>query len=803
MGAGDPEMTVGWFGRIRGGMRWGWFMLLLGPPLLTLLLVVAIWVLSLRQTQQESEQALAAIRQENQTLAHVVAANLAQVLARPQLYAEGAADLLDREREARLALRATLAGDEAYLRLVVMDQRKHIIFASSSQANDLMQSAETSSDGRLMLSLPSGHSDEAWQLPVSLGLRSPGGRDGYLVMLLDLGYFLRLYQGAGLGARRIGISLSDGRSIVEVDDLSISLGGRSGHGEEEAMVRVSKPVSGLPLQVDITQSEASIMAGLDVSRRHHLRWAWGLTLSLVLGGGLLTGLALRQRRLHQRVLASEQENRHLISKLEEEKGQAYQLASHDHLTGLPNRMLFSELSASHLSGARRARHLHALIFLDLDRFKAVNDRLGHHVGDLLLQTVALRLRQVLRDSDLVCRQGGDEFVLLVNELASVEDAGRVALKIIQVVGAPCQLEGHDLEVRPSLGVALAPQDGMDMETLMARADSAMYAAKAAGRGTYRFFDAALNTIPVRQDELARDFPPALEAGRLVLHFQIQRSARDWQPMGLEALVRWEHPAHGLVYPKDLLPLARELGLLPRLDAWVCKTACEILQQWQSRGYKPLPVTINVAPESLAAPDFDEQLLGELQARNISPALLALDIPGAWFANAQGAALARLDALAHQGVTLRAEGFGQGRVGFQHLRDLPVKCLKVEPGWVGEGGEVGRVGSTASFIITLAHVQGFRVLVSHVETGEQLAQLKAVGADGVQGYHIHRPAPVEEVSALLFQKSALQVRAGTGVRAAGSAGLGPMRTACPFEFFPDSPGGSGQGYASLRCPGGRH
>lgn len=664
-------------------MRWGWFLLLLGPALLTLLLLAAIWGLSLRQLEQERQLALGAARQENETLAHIVAANLEQVLARPHLYADRAAELLDQGPGAGAALRAALAGDGAYLRLAVLNGAGRVQFASSPLALGLARQELPPAGSDLGLGQPSGRGEEAWLLPLSLALHSPGGREGHLVMLLDLGYFLRLYQGAGLGARHIGIFRQGGPRLVEADDLSISLGAPAA-GETDGLLRVSKSLARFPLEVEISQSQASVLQGLEHFRQRHLIWAWGLTLLLLAAGTVLTLLALRQRKLYRRVLRSEAEKESLIQQLETEKGQAYQLASHDHLTGLPNRMLFSELSASHLSGSRRGRHLHALVFLDLDHFKAVNDQLGHHVGDQLLQTVAQRLRAVLRDSDLVSRQGGDEFVLLLNELASAEDAARVAAKIIQAVGAPCQLEGHELVVRPSLGLALAPRDGQDLNTLMAHADAAMYAAKSAGRGTFRFFDGALNGIPVRQDELARDLEPALEEGGLQLHYQLQHSLEDLQPMGLEALVRWPHPGHGLIYPKDILPLARELGLLPRLDRWVLAEVCRLLGQWRAEGRHLLPIAINLAPETLADPAFPAAVQEQLVRQGLSPALLGLEIPADWLPEADPGALERLQALAHLGVSLRVDGFGRGQTGFQQLRALPLKWLKVEPSCIGEG-----------------------------------------------------------------------------------------------------------------------
>ncbi len=750
MPAVKPEQMAS-FASFRLAERWRWMLLLFGPALLTLLVLMVIWGLSLQQLERQEKLALSAARQESQTLAHVVAANLEQVLARPYLYADRAAELLDRGNAEREALGAALAGDGVYVRLLVLDQGGSVRFASSPLALALARHPLAQPAPGLSLGPLSSDGDEAWLLPVALSLESPKGRTGRLLMLLDLGYFLRLYQGAGLGARQIIISRSEAGPLLVADDLAISLENAHATSGQEARLVVGKTLERFPLRVEISQTEDSILEGLAASRRRHLSLAWSLTLLLSAAGVALSLLAQRQRELYRQVLQSEVDKQELIQQLQQEKGQAYHLASHDHLTGLPNRMLFSELAESHLSASRRGGHLLALVFLDLDRFKVVNDQLGHHIGDLLLRHVAQRLRQSVRDSDLVSRQGGDEFVLLINELADAEDAARIASKIILAVGAPCRLEGHVLEVRPSLGIALAPRDGLDMETLMEHADAAMYAAKAAGRGTFRFYDAALNDIPVRQDELARGLASALQNDELLLHYQIQHELADLRRIGLEAFLRWPHARHGLIYPKDILPAAREQGLLPRLDHWVIQQVCRQLDAWQNSGFALLPITVNVTGESLGDPDFPGLVLKTLRERRLQPALLGLEIPVDWFQSADSQSIARLENLACLGVSLWVDGFGRGPTNFHHLHVLPIKWLKVGPGCISadQGGRQDR--TLASFIIILAHVQGLRVLVTDLETPDQWVQFKAAGADAAQGYHLHRPAVASEIETLLERK----------------------------------------------------
>ena len=312
-----------------------------------------------------------------------------------------------------------------------------------------------------------------------------------------------------------------------------------------------------PVIVVTAQSKASATEE-QVKRRIGYLW-WAVLLSLTLGmiAYVLTLLAFRYRSYHRSIVKSEREKKELIEALEDEKEHAYHLATHDFLTGLPNRMLFSEMATSHLRQARRSRRLYALLFIDLDRFKLVNDTLGHRVGDLLLQSVAQRLRQTLRESDITARIGGDEFVMLLTEVSSVEAVSKIADKLVEEVGETCRdLEGHDVEVQPSIGIALYPQDGTDVDTLIRNADAAMYEAKESGRNTYRYYDSSLHAQSMLQRELLQQFRKAVRENEFVLHYQPRVSLDGFEMTGLEALVRWAASATRIADARCLHPACR-------------------------------------------------------------------------------------------------------------------------------------------------------------------------------------------------------------------------------------------------------
>ena len=304
-------------------------------------------------------------------------------------------------------------------------------------------------------------------------------------------------------------------------------------------------------------------------------------------------------------------NKELISKLEKEHENAINAASFDPLTSLYNRRLFVSIAQKNLFLARRNRLNYAILFIDLDRFKSINDTLGHRIGDLLLQTVARRLIQCTRNSDIVSRFGGDEFVVMLTEISREKDISPIVKKIITTLSEPCEnLGGHDIRTSPSIGVAVYPRDGQDIETLLVNADAAMYKSKQAGRGRFTFFDASLNTISVQKFELEQWMPSAIANNEFVLYYQPKIRLEDYRVVGLEALIRWQHPDNLMIYPDDFIETAEQTGLIVDLGNWVLNEACRQIARWRSEGLKVVPLAVNVSPKELKDKNYSRRFFGD-------------------------------------------------------------------------------------------------------------------------------------------------------------------------------------------------
>ncbi|MEI7457543.1 MAG: bifunctional diguanylate cyclase/phosphodiesterase, partial [Nitrosomonadales bacterium] len=381
----------------------------------------------------------------------------------------------------------------------------------------------------------------------------------------------------------------------------------------------------------------------------------------------------------------------------------------------------------------------------------INDTLGHRVGDLLLCEVANRLKICVRESDLVARFGGDEFVMLISDAATVNDVGQLAAKIVESVGQPCKLDGHDIEVRPSLGIALYGRDGQDIETLLKHADAAMYEAKAAGRGTFRFYDETLNRIAVLQSELALHLQRAIVDGELRLHFQPQAALDNFRVTGLEALVRWEHPEHGLIFPDNFLSLAEEdsLLILP-LGYWVIDAACHQLATWKAQDVPLVPIYINVSTRQFRDANLVNRIFAALDKYSLPGELLGIEITENCITDDPDQAMAQMMALRARGVQVTIDDFKSGFLNFGLLSELHIRAIMIDRSLIGNIHNHHNDAIIVDSIITLAHKLGFRVLAEGVETREQVLHLKLAGCDEVQGYFFQRPAPANEIESMLHQ-----------------------------------------------------
>jgi diguanylate cyclase (GGDEF)-like protein/PAS domain S-box-containing protein len=436
---------------------------------------------------------------------------------------------------------------------------------------------------------------------------------------------------------------------------------------------------------------------------------------------------------------------------ERKRGEAriHQLAHYDPLTELPNRALFRDRLEQAIARARRNQQQIGLLFLDLDRFKAINDSLGHDFGDQLLAAAARRLTSSLRGSDTIARMGGDEFTVLIGDVVHAQDAGAVAQKVLGVLARPFQLEDQEVFTSASIGVAVYPADGEDAEDLIKNADSAMYQAKAAGKNAFRFYAADMNARARTRLELESSLRRALEREELRLHFQPQVDLASRRIAGLEALVRWERPGRGLISPAEFIPLAEETGQIVPIGDWVLRAACAQAVAWQAAGLPPLPVTVNLSARQFRQPDLVKTVLVALRDTALDPRFLTLELTESAIMLDAEASIETLRRLKEAvSISLSIDDFGTGYSSLSYLKRFPLNILKIDKSFVQDVTVSPDDAAIAAATIALAHSLNLKVVAEGVETEEQLAFLREHGCDGFQGYVFSRPLPAADIEPLL-------------------------------------------------------
>lgn len=431
-----------------------------------------------------------------------------------------------------------------------------------------------------------------------------------------------------------------------------------------------------------------------------------------------------------------------------------QLASHDALTGLPNRNLLNDRLEQGLAHHRHTSRILALVFVDLDRFKIINDTLGHDAGDQLLKDVARRLSGCLRDGDTVARQGGDEFVVLLNDLAKAEDAAYVAQKMLDALAPPCLLAGREVLPAASLGIALYPRDGENMQELMMSADKAMYAAKQAGRGQYRFFDPEMNRAATDWLEVGAELHYALERNEFELHYQPKVDLKSGAITGVEALLRWRSPQLGLVQPGKFIPVLEETGLILEVGEWVIARACRQARLWREQGLPPLRIAVNLSPRQFQQSNLAERIRSLIDQPDFLPDYLELEITESMVTQNVERAIGMLQELRQLGVHLAIDDFGTGYSSLALLKRFPVSCLKIDRSFVRDVPNDADDVAITRAVIALAHSMGLSVVAEGVETEAQRAFLVDSGCDEMQGFLFSRPLPAAELAALFRQKTVL-------------------------------------------------
>ncbi len=425
-------------------------------------------------------------------------------------------------------------------------------------------------------------------------------------------------------------------------------------------------------------------------------------------------------------------------------------AYYDALTELPNRRLFNEHLATAFDMAGRREWMAAVMFLDLDRFKTVNDTLGHDMGDRLLVSIAQRLTAVMRQEDLVARMGGDEFTLLLPQIEQRHDAVTVANKILQALSEPVVVAGHELYVTASLGIAIYPDDGACADLLMKNADSAMYRAKERGGNQHQFYSPVMNGAASARLALESDLHKALQQSEFELYYQPQVELASGRISGMEALIRWRHPRLGLISPGSFIPLAEETGLIVAIGEWALHSACTQLKQWQAAGLAAQRVAVNLSARQFYDHDLAATVAAALAASGLAPAHLELELTESIVMNDASATIETLSRLKAMGLTLSIDDFGTGYSSLSYLKRFPLDILKIDASFIHDLGNGEEGGAIVTAIIAMGHSLGLGIIAEGVEERAQLAFLQAQGCDEVQGYYFSRPLPVDEMAQLLQQ-----------------------------------------------------
>jgi diguanylate cyclase (GGDEF)-like protein/PAS domain S-box-containing protein len=455
---------------------------------------------------------------------------------------------------------------------------------------------------------------------------------------------------------------------------------------------------------------------------------WALENITVVGGGVMEGtlIDITERKTTQ----------------ERMEYQAY----HDVLTGLPNRSLFRDRINMALAHARRAKRGAAVMFLDLDQFKLVNDTLGHTVGDGLLQQIASRIVHCVRGEDTVARMGGDEFTILLADISDTRSAAMVAQKVLAVVSHPVVVDGHELFATTSIGIAIFPDDGGDAETLLKNADRAMYRAKEAGRNNYQF--ATPSAFDVGRLELERSLHHAFEREEFILHYQPMVELESGRVVGAEALIRWNHPEHGLMNPDDFIPVAEECGLIIPIGEWVLRTACAQMKRWHDAGHGPLRIAVNLSARQFQQRDLPATIERVLESTSFPGEMLDVEITESTAMQNAELSLSIMRRLKEMGVRISIDDFGTGYSSLSYLKRFPIDCVKIDQGFVRDLGTGTSEGAIITAVISLARALQLRVVAEGVETEEQLQFLQRERCAEIQGFLYSRPVCAEEFEATL-------------------------------------------------------
>lgn len=441
----------------------------------------------------------------------------------------------------------------------------------------------------------------------------------------------------------------------------------------------------------------------------------------------------------------------MIEELKAAREAARHLATHDFLTGIPNRLLLEDRLQNALANARRSGAHLAVVMIDLNRFKSINDTFGHTTGDAVLQCVAQRFSKIVRQSDTIARMGGDEFALVLTNMVRDTDAARVAQKVLDVLARPIAVSSEQFQLSASLGIATFPRDGPDAVTLLKNADLAMYQAKREGAGDYQFHSPEMNECAVERLQIEQRLSAALLAGEFLLHYQAQVELATLRIVGAEALIRWQDPAVGLRPPASFLAVAEETGQIREIGEWVLRTACRDARSFAALagvGGDEFRISVNISPRQLRQAGFDSVVDEVLAEERLRPEQLTLEIVESSLVDDSGTTMRVLQGLERRGVRISIDDFGQGHAALAYLKRIPFHEIKVDRAFVAGIPDSPTDATITSAILTLAQGLGATAVAEGVETAEQIAFLREAGCPLAQGFLFARPIPAADFAALL-------------------------------------------------------
>ncbi|UQI28922.1 EAL domain-containing protein [Pseudomonas bijieensis] len=597
-----------------------------------------------------------------------------------------------------------------------------------------------------------------WKLRFSRRLNSADGAfSGIAMVEVDAAYFVSSYDASKLGNQgTLGLLGTDGifrvwrtGEVVLAGDAVDYTAVVPDNETTEAVLAINgwdgvrrytsaRQLYDYPLAIIVGLSEEEQLSAVNRQAHTYLWRAAGASLLLVLLVSLLSRMSWQL--VQSRLRAAE-------AKIAYAERVEY-LAYHDGLTSLPNRSLFSKMLSQSISEASRYHRQLAVLFLDLDRFKHINDTLGHDAGDQLLQEVAQRITACLRASDTVARLGGDEFVILLPELSEDKYVAITAQKVLSTIARPFNLQDHEFRVTASIGISVFPQDGLDEQTLKKNADIAMYQAKQQGKNNFQFYSEKLNADSLERLTLELSLRHALERQEFQLHYQAKRDIRSGQITGMEALLRWDHPDLGIVAPMQFIPIAEETGLIVPIGKWVLKTACLQNVAWQQQGLPHLGMAVNLTARQFA----DENLLTDLAAilaeTGMEASLLELEIAESLLMQDVKRALSVLTGLKRLKIRIAIDDFGIGYSSLSALKQFPLDSIKIDRSFICDVTSVSEDKALTEAIIAMGRTLSLTVVAQGVETKEQADFLRENACDEFQGFYFNRPVPADQFKMLL-------------------------------------------------------